>query len=248
MTLSPILSAETETTIEIPKRKSSKKQKQANEDPVSSLSPNDPKFVDLRKQFYWFFTDDSKNYYKEEPMSFKDGQSQISLSPQFRRNSQLSNLSNMSNYQLDQTLLSGPSNTSVYETAGHHVNPSNVPTLSTTTSTQAPTTYMEPPPSFPDRHSSSSREGSSSPSIWKKAMKRSPNVRLDSSESVGELHKLVSPMNLNETNDTNKEDSRKSTLPHTLRTLQDEQKKHHHLFHRSKNRREAYKKEKCVLM
>ena len=68
-------------------------------------------------------------------------------------------------------------------------------------------------------------------SIWKRAIKltTSPSVKIDSTESVGELNKQISPINL----DTSINDTTTTTttsLPKTLRNLENNQKKHRHPF------------------
>ena len=69
--------------------------------PILNVSPIDPKYIDIRNKYYWYFTDDDKNYFKEESIKLKDGNSSFTLSPQFRRNSQWSVNSNISFVQLD---------------------------------------------------------------------------------------------------------------------------------------------------
>ncbi|KAI5954687.1 hypothetical protein KGF54_002463 [Candida jiufengensis] len=194
---------------------------------VTSLPPTDPKYVDIKNRYYWYITDADKNYYKEEPTILKDGNSSMTLSPQFRRNSQWSNFSNISNICLDKK----PSQQLNEQRLSSETTTSQEATIKPTTEIKA--------------NNESSGESTLNSSVWRKSIKRSPNVNLDSSESLGELRKLVSPMDL---------DDSKNAFPHTVRNLQIEQKKHnsinnhsHHLFHRSKNKREAYKKEKCII-
>lgn len=60
--------------------------------PMPEIPPTDARFVDIRNKYYWFVPDKDKNYYKEAPTVSKSGTREwsISLTPQFRRNSQWS--------------------------------------------------------------------------------------------------------------------------------------------------------------
>ena len=78
--------------------------------PILNVSPIDPKYIDIRNKYYWYFTDDDKNYFKEESIKLKDGNSSFTLSPQFRRNSQWSVNSNISFVQLDKDKKSSSNN------------------------------------------------------------------------------------------------------------------------------------------
>ncbi|KAI5961455.1 uncharacterized protein KGF55_004078 [Candida pseudojiufengensis] len=220
---SPILSAEdshhTSKVSDI--EKMSTKSSSNSESNMFVISPTDSKYVDIKNRYYWYITDADKNYYKEEPTILKDGNSSMTLSPQFRRNSQWSNFSNMSNIQLDKKPSQQHSDKNLDNTSQEALLKPN------------------------DQKNSESSDNTLNSSIWKKPIKKSPNVNLDSTESLGELRKLVSPINL---------DDSKNAYPHTVKTLQNEQKKQnsinghsHHLFHRSKNKRDAYKKEKCII-
>ncbi|CAK9436837.1 uncharacterized protein LODBEIA_P13590 [Lodderomyces beijingensis] len=229
--LSPILSSETRDTVVVNNFPDKTPTKQVvNTEPVSSVAPNDPKFVDLRRKYYWFFTDESRNYYKEDPVTSRDGNSKISLSPQFRRNSQWSNFSGISHVELDPPsgpVSSGKSGKSVYDTAG---------------------TYLPPPTSdIPIIEEKSPRVNPVSPSLWKRSTKRtSPNAKAGSTESVAELQKLVSPMNLEDSSAEYDATTRKpSSRP--SKEVYREPKQHARLFHRSKTKRDAYKKEKCII-
>ncbi|CAI5757173.1 unnamed protein product [Candida verbasci] len=176
--------------------------------PIDEISPEDSGYIDIRNKYYWYFTDEDKNYYKEEPTITKDGQSSICNSPQFRRNSQISNNSNISQVILDKKL-----NKSIEK--------------------------------LDLKNSSiSTKDSNENDSLWKKAIKRttSPSIKVDSSESIGELHRNISPIH--------PEEVYKSSFPHTLRNLEDHQKKHnHHIFHKTnkKSKKDAYKKEKCII-
>ena len=81
-------------------------------------------------------------------------------------------------------------------------------------------------------------------------MTTSPSVKIDSTESVGELNKQISPINL----DTSINDTTTTTttsLPKTLRNLENNQKKHRHPFSHKKSkskRQDDYKKEHCIMM
>lgn len=71
-------------------------------DPLIDLLPTNPKFVDIRKRFLWYVTDRKKNYYKETALLSKKGSNiSISVTPQFRRTSDESILSNISGLALE---------------------------------------------------------------------------------------------------------------------------------------------------
>lgn len=71
-------------------------------DPVSDLLPTNPNYIDIRKRYLWYVTDRKKNYYKESASLSKTGSNiSICVTPQFRRNSQWSNLSNVSGLALE---------------------------------------------------------------------------------------------------------------------------------------------------
>ncbi|WPK26685.1 hypothetical protein PUMCH_004045 [Australozyma saopauloensis] len=70
--------------------------------PAKDLLPTSPKYIDIRKRYLWYVTDRKKNYYKESAAASKTGSNiSISVTPQFRRNSQWSNLSNISGLALE---------------------------------------------------------------------------------------------------------------------------------------------------
>lgn len=71
---------------------------------VSSIPPDAPDYTDIRNRYFWFIPDENKNYYKEEVMVL-DGTSSVNFSPQFRRNSQWSVNSNISNILLAKSSL-----------------------------------------------------------------------------------------------------------------------------------------------
>ncbi|CAX45547.1 conserved hypothetical protein [Candida dubliniensis CD36] len=229
--------------------------------PISNVSPIDPKYVDIRNKYYWYFTDDDKNYYREEPIKLKDGNSSFTLSPQFRRNSQWSVNSNISFVQLDKekksisttnnssthTITSKNSNFTKSKTGKSDNDDSNPATTSTTTTTS--TTKQS---SLPNKENENKSPHSS---IWKRAIKMttSPSVKVDSTESVGELNKQISPINLDSSNDNanTKSSGTTSPLPKTLRNLENNQKKHRHPFSHKKSktkRQDDYKKEHCIMM
>ncbi|CAN3372460.1 hypothetical protein DIURU_005044 [Diutina rugosa] len=58
--------------------------------PLPDIAPTDPSFVDVRNRYYWYVPDKDHNYYKELPRIGVSGDSEITMSPQFRRNSQWS--------------------------------------------------------------------------------------------------------------------------------------------------------------
>lgn len=71
--------------------------------PIPSILPNTPNFIDIRKRYLWYVTDKEKNYYKESASFSKTGSRNpsISVTPQFRRNSQWSDVSNISGLILE---------------------------------------------------------------------------------------------------------------------------------------------------
>lgn len=58
--------------------------------PMPDIPPTDPSFVDVRNRYYWYVPDKDHNYYKELPRIGASGDSEVTMSPQFRRNSQWS--------------------------------------------------------------------------------------------------------------------------------------------------------------
>lgn len=71
--------------------------------PIPEFLPTSPKFVDIRKRYFWYIIDKDKNYYKESASFSKTGSRNMSISftPQFRRNSQWSEVSNISGLILE---------------------------------------------------------------------------------------------------------------------------------------------------
>lgn len=72
--------------------------------PIPEYLPSNPKFVDIRKRYLWYVIDKDKNYYKELASISKTGSRNMSISftPQFRRNSQWSDISNISGFALEE--------------------------------------------------------------------------------------------------------------------------------------------------
>lgn len=70
--------------------------------PIPDFLPSNPNFVDIRKRYLWYVTDKEKNYYRESASLSKTGSRNVSISftPQFRRNSQWSEVSNVSGLSL----------------------------------------------------------------------------------------------------------------------------------------------------
>lgn len=70
--------------------------------PIPDVLPGNPDFVDIRSRYLWYVTDKEKNYYKESASLSKSGSRNVSISftPQFRRNSQWSEVSNISGLSL----------------------------------------------------------------------------------------------------------------------------------------------------
>lgn len=66
--------------------------------PIPDILPTSAKYVDIRQRYLWYVTDEEKNYYKESASPSKTGSRNMSVSftPQFRRNSQWSDNSNIS--------------------------------------------------------------------------------------------------------------------------------------------------------
>ncbi|RCK64043.1 hypothetical protein Cantr_10674 [Candida viswanathii] len=183
--------------------------------PILRRPPSDAKYRDVREKYYWYLMDDHKNYFKEEPAIVKDGNSNITLSPQYRRNSQWSNNSRISAINLEKD---SPAKSAI---------PARISSEERLTGSSNFTT-------------TAAGDNSSNSSFWKKTMKAAaPSVGLNSSDSLGEIHKLVSPEN------------KKGALPKTLRNLEDQQRKHHHVhhpFHKKAHKRDEYKKEHCLIM
>lgn len=78
--------------------------------PISEVSPLDSKFVDIRNKYFWYVVDGDKNYFKELSIPSRHGtrEPSITISPQFRRNSQWSDVSNMSVTRLDDSVVENP--------------------------------------------------------------------------------------------------------------------------------------------
>lgn len=188
--------------------------------PILNVSPTDPKYRDIRDKYYWYLIDEHKNYFKEEPNVVKDGNSAVTLSPQYRRNSQWSRDSHISSVNLDKESPAGKASTPNKRVSSEE--------------RLAGSTHSTATISVGDNSSHSS--------FWKKTMKMSaPSVRLDSTDSLGEIHKHGSPGS----SDVHKT----SGLPKTLRNLEDHHKKHnHHPFHKKARQRDEYKKEHCSIM
>lgn len=72
--------------------------------PIPEYLPSSLKFVDIRKRYLWYVIDKDKNYYKETASLSKSGSRSMSISitPQFRRNSQWSDISNISGLALEE--------------------------------------------------------------------------------------------------------------------------------------------------
>lgn len=70
--------------------------------PIPDTLPTSLKYTDIRQRYLWYVTDDEMNYYKEIPLVSKTGSRNMSISftPQFRRNSQWSENSNISGLAL----------------------------------------------------------------------------------------------------------------------------------------------------
>lgn len=60
--------------------------------PCPEISPLDNKYIDVRNKYFWYVIDNEKNYFKELSIPSRHGtrEPSISISPQFRRNSQWS--------------------------------------------------------------------------------------------------------------------------------------------------------------
>lgn len=191
--------------------------------PVLSHSPSDPKYRDIRDKYYWYLMDEHKNYFKEEASIVNDKVSNITLSPQYRRNSQWSRDSHISAVSLDKDTSSKASSPTKRVSSEERLVGSGYSTVGV-----------------------ASGENSSHSSFWKKTIKMSsPSVRLDSTESLGEINKHVLPVH-------SSEKTKAEALPKTLRNLEDSQKKHHHHHHRpfykKSRKRDEYKKENCSIM
>lgn len=73
--------------------------------PLPEILPTSSRFVDIRKRYLWYVIDKDKNYFKESVALSKSGSRNLSISftPQFRRNSQWSELSNISGFALEES-------------------------------------------------------------------------------------------------------------------------------------------------
>ncbi|KAG5420778.1 hypothetical protein I9W82_002659 [Candida metapsilosis] len=214
---------------------------------VSPLSPLDSDYVDIRNRYFWFIPDENKNYYKEEVMIL-DGTSSVNFSPQFRRNSQWSLSSNISNILLAKTssghvpeksdATNTTSNIHTANSNNNNNNNNNQNNHNTISNNVNATTDNRKSLEVPtDDKQLAKLEKSSTGSIWRR--KKSPRVKAESVEPVEEeqFPKL---------------DDSKQTSPQTLRdkdhnTITTSHNHSHGLLHRSKRRRDAYKKEKCII-
>lgn len=216
--ISPILSTNGSEVSDPPEKQPLKVPKvRAPATVVSPISPADPDYIDIRNRYFWFIPDENKNYYKEEVMVL-DGTSSVNFSPQFRRNSQWSLTSNISNIHLAKSSLG-------------HLPEKNDPLSATTSEKQNSLDIPNDDKQVPKL------EKSSTGSIWRR--RKSPRVKAESVEPVEEeqISKLDEP---------------KQTFPQTLRNKENNTNvtSHNHshgLLHRSRHRRDAYKKEKCII-
>ncbi|CAH2352443.1 hypothetical protein CLIB1423_06S06546 [[Candida] railenensis] len=65
---------------------------------IPDILPVDSKYVDIRNKYFWYVIDNEKNYYKEISVPSRAGtrEPSVTISPQFRRNSQWSDSSTAS--------------------------------------------------------------------------------------------------------------------------------------------------------
>ncbi|KAI5908726.1 hypothetical protein K4G61_g2413 [Candida parapsilosis] len=221
--LSPILSSNGSEVSDPPEKQTlnNPKLRASSTSVVSSIPPDAPDYTDIRNRYFWFIPDENKNYYKEEVMVL-DGTSSVNFSPQFRRNSQWSVNSNISNILLAKS------------SSGHLPEKSD-PLLPANPTSEAKSNSLEIPR---DEKQAPKLEKSSTGSIWRR--KKSPRVKAESVEPVEEEQQIP------------KLDEPKQTFPQTLRNKDNSttvisQNHSHGLLHRSKHRRDAYKKEKCII-
>lgn len=104
-TLSPILSAGHSASgdeVDTPLKKIVSEASSASSIPIPDISPIDARYVDIRNKYFWYVIDGEKNYYKELSIPSRSGtrEPSITISPQFRRNSQWSDTS-MNNFNLE---------------------------------------------------------------------------------------------------------------------------------------------------
>jgi len=221
--LSPILSSNGSEVSDPPEKQTlnNPKLRASSTSVVSSIPPDAPDYTDIRNRYFWFIPDENKNYYKEEVMVL-DGTSSVNFSPQFRRNSQWSVNSNISNILLAKSSLG-------------HLPEKSDPLLPANPTSEAKSNSLEIPR---DEKQAPKLEKSSTGSIWRR--KKSPRVKAESVEPVEEEQQIP------------KLDEPKQTFPQTLRNKDNSttvisQNHSHGLLHRSKHRRDAYKKEKCII-
>ncbi|KAG2734992.1 hypothetical protein G9P44_001206 [Scheffersomyces stipitis] len=238
--LSPILSASNSDAppfaVEeyVPLKKVDSAHSSTSSIPIPDISPTDARFVDIRNKYYWYMIDKNKNYIKELP-SIKTSSGRdasVSFNPQFRRNSQWSERSNVSSIDTPSHLdlldgqINAKSNASstikVFDTNGSDEKLGRLPNSTSSSSLLKRTTrYLTSPVSSASR--------------------------VDSALS---LEKSVSPINLGT--------ATQSIQPNDVI---EENHKHHHLhqhrghsepkksslLHRKSKKRDDYKREKCVI-
>ena len=202
--------------------------------PIPDISPTDARFVDIRNKYYWYMIDKNKNYIKELP-SIKTSSGRdasVSFNPQFRRNSQWSERSNVSSIDTPShlDLLDGQINAKsnanstikVFDTNGSDEKLGRLPNSTSSSSLLKRTTrYLT-----------------------------SPVLSASRVDSALSLEKSVSPINLGT--------ATQSIQPNDAI---EENHKHHHLhqhrghsepkksslLHRKSKKRDDYKREKCVI-
>lgn len=195
--------------------------------PIPEITPMDAQFLDIRKKYYWYLTDKNKNYYKELPTLSKSGtrDMSVSLSPQFRRNSQWSDTSNTSVLNLD--FSRRPSNPVGEDLAEVDEKLHNLQ-LSQTNS-QGSSKWKLP---FSNRNS--------------KSNVGSPDITTPNSHPT-DLHRTISPIDL--TGEKEEPDEKKHHHHHHhLNSILsgDQSKKKKHKKHLK--RRDDYRKEKCTIV
>lgn len=238
-TLSPILSMSS-----LPKSETSAVSS-AVTIPIPEASPSEAKFLDVRMKYYWYFTDKNKNYYKELPTLSKSGtrEMSVSLSPQFRRNSQWSNTSSM----LPETTGNPPSTMGKSDLTEVDEKLRNLE-LSQTES-RGSSKWKLP---FSNRGSKSAVGSAVG----------SPDVVTPISISETNLHRTISPIDMSGKKEEKQhhlgEDEKEKQHHHLSGDPKEEGKKqHHHHFGGDQKkrkhkkllkRRDDYRKEKCIIL
>ncbi|KAK6463676.1 ubiquitin carboxyl-terminal hydrolase-domain-containing protein [Scheffersomyces coipomensis] len=188
--------------------------------PIPDIPPTDPRSIDIRQRYYWYVVDKDKNYYKELPSVSKYGNSNgsVTLSPQFRRNSQWSEKSAVSSIH---NLMHSNVNDVVIEKSSADAVNEKLKEVNISSPKEDSKSKKSPLTSFLSPTSSHKVKPTKSPKTLEK-----PNSSTTTSNTT-------SPR-------------RSPTTTTTKPTSTAPPKKHHH-FHRKSKKSEEYKKDKCII-